>query len=112
MAGFAMTADVTTPGDLPRIITPTRHFDQRGWFSETFHERRLADVGITCRFVQENKSRSERAGTLRGLHFQLPPHAQARLLTVQRGRIFDVVVDLRRGSPTYGHFVSIELSAD
>jgi dTDP-4-dehydrorhamnose 3,5-epimerase len=107
-----MTAVVKTPGDLPRIIRPTRHFDHRGWFSEIFHERRLADVGITCHFVQENRSRSERAGTVRGLHFQLPPHAQARLLTVQRGRIFDVAVDLRRDSPTYGHFVSIELSAD
>jgi dTDP-4-dehydrorhamnose 3,5-epimerase len=97
---------------LPRIITPKRHVDDRGWFSETFHEQRLYDVGITCRFVQDNLSSSKRAGTLRGLHFQLPPAAQAKLVTVLRGRILDVAVDVRCGSPTYGNHIAIELSAE
>jgi dTDP-4-dehydrorhamnose 3,5-epimerase len=98
--------------DLPRLVAPKRHADHRGWFSETFHEQRLDDLGIRCRFVQDNHSYSVRAGTLRGLHFQLPPHAQAKLIMVLRGRILDVAVDLRRGSPTYGRYVSIEISAD
>ena len=67
--------------NLPRLIVPKRHVDDRGWFSETFHEKRLHDIGITCRFVQDNQSSSKRAGTLRGLHFQLPPAAQAKLVT-------------------------------
>jgi len=98
--------------DLPRVITPKRHLDPRGWFSETFHQQRLDDLGIHCRFVQDNQSYSARAGTLRGLHFQLPPHAQAKLIMVLRGRILDVVVDLRRGSTTYGRHASVEISAD
>jgi len=97
--------------DLPRIIVPIRYLDDRGWFSETYHEQRLRDLGITCRFVQDNQSNSKRAGTLRGLHFQLPPAAQAKLVSVMRGRIVDVAVDIRRGSPTFGRHVSIELSA-
>jgi dTDP-4-dehydrorhamnose 3,5-epimerase len=97
---------------LPCLIVPKRHVDDRGWFSETFHEKRLHDVGITCRFVQDNQSSSKRAGTLRGLHFQLPPAAQAKLVSVTRGRIVDVAVDTRRGSPTFGRHVSIELSAE
>jgi dTDP-4-dehydrorhamnose 3,5-epimerase len=96
----------------PRIITPTRIVDHRGWFSETFHERRLAELGITCRFVQDNRSWSKRAGTVRGLHLQLPPHGQAKLVTVLRGRLFGVALDIRRGSPTYGRFSSVELSAN
>jgi dTDP-4-dehydrorhamnose 3,5-epimerase len=98
--------------DLPRIIAPKRHVDHRGWFSESFHEERLRDIGITCRFVQDNQSNSARAGTLRGLHFQVPPAAQAKLVMVLRGKILDVVVDMRRGSPTYGKYVSAELSAE
>ncbi len=98
--------------DLPRIITPKRHLDPRGWFSETFHEQRLQDLSVRCRFVQDNQSSSRSAGTLRGLHFQLPPHAQAKLIMVLRGRILDVVVDVRRGSSTYGRHVSVEISAD
>jgi dTDP-4-dehydrorhamnose 3,5-epimerase len=100
------------PVSLPCLIVPKRHVDDRGWFSETFHEKRLHDVGITCRFVQDNQSSSKRAGTLRGLHFQLPPAAQAKLVSVMRGRIVDVAVDIRRGSPTFGRHVSIELSAE
>ena len=102
---------LNTP-DLPRVTTPRRHLDPRGWFSETFHQQRLADLGIRCRFIQDNQSYSARAGTLRGLHFQLPPHAQAKLIMVLRGRILDVAVDVRRGSHTYGRHVSVEISAD
>jgi dTDP-4-dehydrorhamnose 3,5-epimerase len=98
--------------DLPRIIAPKRHVDHRGWFSESFHEERLRDIGITCRFVQDNQSNSARAGTLRGLHFQVPPAAQAKLVVVPRGKILDVAVDVRRGSPTYGKYISVELSAE
>jgi dTDP-4-dehydrorhamnose 3,5-epimerase len=98
--------------DLPRIIVPKRHADDRGWFSEIFHEKRLYDDGITCRFVQDNQASSKRAGTLRGLHFQLPPRAQAKLVTVVRGRILDVAVDIRCGSPTFGKYVLTELSAE
>src|SRR5215475_14258832 len=105
------SAAPVTP-DLPRIITPKRYLDPRGWFSETFHEQRLHDLGIPCRFVQDNQSSSRSAGTLRGLHFQLSPHAQAKLIMALRGRIFDVAVDVRRGSPTYGKHVSVELSAE
>src|SRR5262245_20204818 len=98
--------------DLPRIITPKRYVDNRGWFSESFHEKRLRDIGITCRFVQDNQSSSSHAGTVRGLHFQLPPAAQAKLITVLRGKVLDVAVDVRRGSPTYGKHVCAELSAE
>jgi dTDP-4-dehydrorhamnose 3,5-epimerase len=107
-----MSDDSTIPVNLPRIIVPQRHVDERGWFSEIFHEKRLRDIGITCRFVQDNQSSSKWAGTLRGLHFQLPPAAQAKLVTVVKGRILDVVVDLRRGSPTFGKHVSTELSSE
>lgn len=97
--------------DLPRILVPKRHLDDRGWFSETFHEKRLRDLGIPCRFVQDNESCSTRVGTLRGFHFQIPPAAQAKLVSVVRGRILDVAVDLRRGSPTFGKHVAAEISA-
>jgi dTDP-4-dehydrorhamnose 3,5-epimerase len=97
---------------LPYLIVPKRRIDDRGWFSETFHEQRLRDLGITCRFVQDNRSSSKRAGTLRGLHFQVPPAAQAKLVSVLRGRILDVAVDVRRGSPTYGKHIAMELSAE
>jgi dTDP-4-dehydrorhamnose 3,5-epimerase len=106
-----MSDGTATSVNLPRIIVPKRHVDDRGWFSETYHEERLRDLGIACRFVQDNQSSSKRAGTLRGLHFQLPPAAQAKLVSVMRGRILDVAVDLRRGSPTFGNYVSTELSA-
>jgi dTDP-4-dehydrorhamnose 3,5-epimerase len=105
-------ANTTPSGNLPRVIVPKRHFDDRGWFSEIFHEKRLYDLGIACRFVQDNQASSKRAGTLRGLHFQLPPAAQAKLVTVLRGRILDVAVDIRRGSPTFGKHVTTELLAD
>ena len=101
-----------TLANAPRIIIPKRHLDGRGWFSETFQEQRLREIGITCRFVQDNQSSSKQAGTLRGLHFQLPPAAQAKLVSVLRGRVLDVAVDVRQGSPTYGKHVATELSAE
>jgi len=107
-----MDKDSATSLNLPRIIVPKRYVDDRGWFSEIFHEERLYAAGIPCRFVQDNQSSSKRTGTLRGLHFQLPPAAQAKLVTVLRGRILDVAVDVRRGSPTFGKYVSTELSSD
>jgi dTDP-4-dehydrorhamnose 3,5-epimerase len=96
----------------PRLIIPKRHIDDRGWFSEIFHQQRFRDMGITCRFVQDNQSSSKQSGTFRGLHFQLPPVAQAKLVTVVKGRILDVAVDIRRGSPTFGKYVSTELSSE
>lgn len=91
----------------------TRCFeDQRGFFSETYNVRQFADHGIDADFVQDNHSFSRRRGTIRGLHFQIPPHAQAKLVRVLRGAIYDVAVDLRTVSPTYGRSVSVELSAE
>lgn len=94
------------------IVEPVRHEDPRGWFCETYSRRALAHHGILIDFVQDNQSASTRAGTVRGLHFQAPPHAQAKLVRVVRGGIFDVAVDIRRDSPTYGRHVSALLSSD
>ena len=95
--------------DIPEVVLvrPTRHGDDRGFFSETFR----AEWFPNLRFVQDNHSLSATPGTLRGLHLQKPPHAQAKLVRVTRGRILDVAVDIRVGSPTYGHHVAVELSA-
>jgi len=101
-----MVTDAAASLNLPRIIEPRRHVDDRGWFSEIFHEQGLRNIGITCRFVQDNQSYSKQAGTLRGLHFQLPPAAQAKLVMVAKGRVLDVVVDIRNGSPSFGRYVS------
>ena len=99
--------------DIPevKILTPKKHGDHRGFFSETYNRQGLADIGVTLDFVQDNQSLSATKGTVRGLHFQTPPFAQDKLLRVLRGSVFDVVVDLRRGSPTYGRHVSAVLSA-
>ncbi|MGF1593855.1 MAG: dTDP-4-dehydrorhamnose 3,5-epimerase [Kiloniellaceae bacterium] len=94
-----------------RLVAPARHGDHRGFFSETYSKRAFAAAGIEADFVQDNHSLSAEAGTLRGLHFQAPPRAQAKLLRVVRGAVFDVAVDLRRGSPTYGRHVSAVISA-
>jgi dTDP-4-dehydrorhamnose 3,5-epimerase len=93
-------------------VTPTRFGDDRGFFSETWNERALAAAGIPARFVQDNHSRSAAVGTVRGLHFQRPPYAQGKLVRVTRGAIFDVAVDIRTGSPTFGRHVSAILSAE
>ena len=106
-----MSPSLNTP-DLPRVTMPKRYLDPRGWFSETFHQQRLDDLGIRCRFVQDNQSYSARAGTLRGLHFQLGRYAQGKLVRVISGEIFDVAVDIRQDSPTRGKWVSTFLSAE
>lgn len=94
-----------------RIIVPRRHGDHRGFFSEVWNSRAMAEAGLGITFVQDNHSLSAEVGTLRGLHFQSPPHAQAKLVRVLRGAILDVVVDLRRSSPTFGRHVAVELSS-
>ncbi|MEP4199300.1 MAG: dTDP-4-dehydrorhamnose 3,5-epimerase [Aliishimia sp.] len=94
------------------LLTPRRFGDDRGWFSETWNKRVLAEAGIDADFVQDNHSMSAPIGTLRGLHYQAPPHAQDKLVRCTRGVIFDVAVDIRTGSPTYGHWVGYELSAE
>ena len=94
------------------LLTPRRFGDARGWFSETWNKRTLAEAGITEEFVQDNHSMSAPVGTLRGLHYQAPPHAQDKLVRCTRGGIFDVAVDARAGSPTYGRSVGYELSAE
>lgn len=94
------------------IIVPSIYGDERGYFYESFNSRDFAKiVGRDVAFVQDNESLS-REGVIRGLHYQLPPHAQSKLVRVVRGAILDVVVDIRRGSPTFGRYVAVELSAD
>ena len=102
-----------TPTDLPGVLVlePRRFGDDRGFFCEVYNRARLAEHGITTEFVQDNQSLSARAGTLRGLHYQAPPHAQAKLVRCGRGRIFDVAVDFRAGSATFGRWTGMELSA-
>lgn len=95
-----------------QLIEPKRHADARGWFVETYNAANFANIGIRDVFVQDNHSLSRPPFTLRGLHFQSPPHAQAKLVRCLRGRIFDVAVDLRRGSPTFGQWVGAELSGE
>lgn len=95
-----------------RILAPRRFADARGWFSEVWNRQVLAEAGITVDFVQDNHSYSRDVGTVRGLHFQSPPHAQAKLVRCGRGRIFDVAVDIRKGSPTFGNWTGVELSAE
>lgn len=97
------------PGVL--AIAPKRFGDDRGFFCETYNKRAFLEAGIDIEFVQDNHSLSAEAGTVRGLHFQAPPFAQAKLVRVVRGRIYDVVVDARIGSPDYGKHVRLELTA-
>ena len=95
----------------PLLIGLRRFTDLRGTFIETYSERDFHAVGVADRFVQDNQSFSIPAGTLRGLHFQLPPRAQAKLVRVVRGAILDVAVDIRRGSPAFGRHVAYRLEA-
>ena len=94
------------------IIEPQVFGDARGWFMESWSAKKMEDGGIHVAFVQDNHSFSAQKGTLRGLHYQLNPMAQAKLLRASRGAIFDVAVDIRRGSPTYAQWVGVELSAE
>ena len=95
-----------------RILEPQVFGDARGWFMESWSKKKMEDAGILVDFVQDNHSFSAQKGTLRGLHYQLNPMAQAKLLRVSRGAIFDVAVDIRRGSPTYAKWVGVELTAE
>jgi len=93
------------------VLLPPRFSDSRGFFSETYNKLALAEAGIRLEFVQDNHSLSRQRGVVRGLHFQLPPRAQHKLVWVVRGAIFDVVVDVRRGSPTFGRHVCMVLKS-
>lgn len=96
----------------PVVFIPRRFADERGWFSETYNARKVAQHGISETFCQDNQSLSRSAGTLRGLHFQRPPFAQSKLVRCTSGRIFDVAVDIRRHSPTFGQWIGTVLTAE
>jgi dTDP-4-dehydrorhamnose 3,5-epimerase len=100
------------PLEIPDVVLvrPTRHVDERGFFQESYRESAFAEAGIGARFVQDNLARSSR-GVLRGLHYQIPPTPQGKLVGVMSGRIFDVAVDLRVDGPTYGKWVAHEIDA-
>ena len=95
-----------------KILLPTRHGDHRGFFSEVFNARLLRDAGLCCEFVQDNHSLSAEKGVVRGLHYQIAPMAQDKLVRVIRGGILDVAVDIRRGSPTFGKHITAEITAE
>ncbi|MFP3942398.1 MAG: dTDP-4-dehydrorhamnose 3,5-epimerase [Alphaproteobacteria bacterium] len=95
-----------------KLVRPQKHGDHRGFLSETFSKRKLAETVADAEFVQDNHSMSARQGTVRGLHFQTPPHAQGKLIRVLKGAIWDVAVDLRAGSPTFGAHAAAVLSAE
>lgn len=94
------------------IVEPQVFRDHRGYFVETYNRQTFHDIGIDCTFVQDNLSFTAQRGTLRGIHFQNAPYAQAKLVRVMKGAVLDVAVDLRRGSPTYKQWVAVELSAE
>lgn len=98
------------PGVL--LVTPKRFGDDRGFFSEVYNKNGFAAAGVAVEFVQDNHSLSRDVGVVRGLHFQSPPHAQDKLVRVGAGRVMDVAVDIRKGSPTFGEWVAVELSAE
>ena len=106
--------DFVTPTQLPGVllICPPRFGDTRGFFSESWNRQKMLSHGIDIDFVQDNHSVSAAVNTVRGLHFQAPPHAQAKLVRCGRGALFDVAVDIRKGSPTFGHWVGYELTAE
>ncbi|UFN50700.1 dTDP-4-dehydrorhamnose 3,5-epimerase [Roseomonas sp. OT10] len=106
-SGNVEARELELPGVL--LVTTRRFSDARGFFTETYNRRDFVAVGIDHDFVQDNQSLSRPAGTVRGLHFQTPPHAQAKLIRVLRGAILDVVVDLRASSPTFGQHCAVEL---
>jgi len=102
--------ETALPGVL--VLTPQRFGDERGWFCETWNRDRMAGAGLDFGFVQDNHSRSAQIGTLRGLHYQAPPHAQDKLVRCTAGLIFDVAVDFRGGSATFGRWVGVDLSPE
>jgi dTDP-4-dehydrorhamnose 3,5-epimerase len=95
-----------------KILVPNKHGDHRGFFSEVFNTRLLKEAGLCCEFVQDNHSLSAEKGVVRGLHYQLPPMAQDKLVRVIRGGILDVAVDIRRNSPTFGKHITAEITAE
>lgn len=95
-----------------KLILPRKFQDDRGFFSETYSRKALEETGVAAPFVQDNHSFSAARGTVRGLHFQIPPHAQGKLVRVAKGAILDVAVDIRQGSPTYGRHLAVALSAE
>jgi dTDP-4-dehydrorhamnose 3,5-epimerase len=95
-----------------KVLVPKKFGDHRGFFSEVYSDKLLASLGIEARFIQDNHSLSAEKGVVRGLHYQLPPMAQDKLIRVVRGAIVDVAVDIRRGSPTFGKHVACVLSAE
>jgi dTDP-4-dehydrorhamnose 3,5-epimerase len=101
-----------TPIEGLLIVVPKRHGDARGWFSEVYSRAGFLSAGINLDFVQDNHSMSGEIGTLRGLHYQSPPFAQDKLVRCTRGIIYDVAVDVRAGSPSYGKWFGVELSAE
>ena len=105
---------IIEPLDIPAVlrITPAKFGDSRGFFSETWSSAKLAAQGFTAQFVQDNQSLSTQAGTIRGLHCQVAPSVQGKLVRVIKGAIWDVAVDIRVGSPTYGQYAAAELSAE
>ena len=102
---------IDTHFDAIKVLRPERHNDARGYFVEAYNREVFASLGIDIPFVQDNQSLSHSKGVVRGLHYQLPPFAQAKLVRVLRGSILDVAVDIRRGSPTFGQHVSVTLTA-
>lgn len=96
----------------PVLITPKRFGDARGFFSETYSAKDFSTIGIAVPFVQDNHALTAKKGTIRGLHFQVAPKTQDKLVRVVRGSVYDVAVDIRRNSPTYGRYVGVELSAE
>lgn len=94
------------------LLVPKRHQDERGFFTETWNRRQMENADIHIDFVQDNLSLSAQVGTVRGLHFQAPPHAQGKLVRCGHGALFDVAVDIRLGSPTYGQWAGYTLSAE
>jgi dTDP-4-dehydrorhamnose 3,5-epimerase len=109
-----MSPDIAATQKVPalRVLSPVRHRDERGFFSEVWREDALARAGIECRFVQENHALSRAPWTVRGLHFQIGRVAQAKLIRCSRGSIFDVAVDIRRGSPSFGRYLATVLSEE
>lgn len=94
------------------ILTPQRHGDARGFFSESWNKARMEAAGLDFDFVQDNHSLSQAVGTLRGLHYQSPPHAQAKLVRCGRGHLWDVAVDFRRGSPSWSQWIGVDLTPE
>ena len=106
-----MQVEATAVPDV-KLIRPVRHRDARGWFLEAWNRRAFAAAGIAADFVQDNRAGSVAVGTVRGLHFQIAPHAQGKLIHVARGAVFDVAIDIRRHSPTFGHYATMTLTAE